>query len=137
MKYNILLTIICSSIVIGCTTIGQQIINRDGVVQIKQENVDLEAQSGSNPPHTATPVTFVEKENFIIDERKPEWRVKLDQEFEIRQNVYTLTPREQKVAETGIDIIPSKEVVNTNATNVYKIITNRITVYTNSINITN
>jgi len=50
---NIFLLFNCL-IVIGCTTVGQQITNRDGTVQVKQQNASVIA---ANQPRQTNAVT--------------------------------------------------------------------------------
>jgi len=139
MKQNYTLVLLTSCLIAsGCTTIGQQIINRDGTIQIKQENVDLNAQSGSNPPYSAipsTPITTSTKNvpAFIVDERTPAWQTALQNEFRVSDKYYILTERDRKVLQTGVDIIP----VNTNNTTATNRLPAQINVYTDSVNISN
>jgi hypothetical protein len=50
MNLKLRCLISCIILSTGCTTIGQQIINRDGTIQLKQENVNIGAQNQPSTP---------------------------------------------------------------------------------------
>jgi len=64
------ITGICFIFNTGCTTIGQQIVNRDGTVQIKQENVNFGASNGGTQVYPITEVVESPEPQVVIVERR-------------------------------------------------------------------
>jgi hypothetical protein len=134
-----LLGIVAATLITGCTTIGQQIVNRDGTIQIKQENVDLSAQSGSNPPYTAAPgstpsVTFMEGDTFVIDERTPGWRTRLNREFETEARTLVVATNIYRPSMPKTNAIVSTNTVSTDSS---RLVPGWVSVYAETVNIGN
>ena len=117
---------------IGCTTIGQQIINRDGTIQIKQENINFGATNGGS--HTNEVTSYNVQPVKIVSEPSVQKKQTGTDKDNLSYEKYLMTPRDRLVAKTGIDIIEYRESeTQTDIEN--KEDTVNVNVYTDTINI--
>lgn len=130
---NILFLIFGGLSITGCTTIGQQITNHSGVLQIEQQNIPFNAQSTPSTATTldnlsvirTTPNQFYTRSTIVNDDYVV---VRTNKHFKKSSPAVTTTNNSTNKIST----------TNATTTNSYKkISTNNVTVnvYTDSVNI--